>query len=135
MVRPGHVKGPMNQTVKHHASVMAYGCFSSSGVIDLTVVEGHMNAETYIRILSSYMIPAARRLFEETYSFQQDNDPKHTASDVKKYLERKEIKVLDWPCQSPDLNPIEKLWRKLKTLVNEEKENKLSELPELMKKC
>ena len=126
-----HVK----QTVKHDASVMAWGCFSSSGVGNITVVEGHMNAPMYIRILSSHMIPSARRLFEETYIFQHDNDPKHTALAVKAYLEKKRIKVLDWPSQSPDLNPIENLWHKLKTLIHNEKVTKLSELPEVMKKC
>ncbi len=52
-LKPKHVK----KTVKHGASVMAWGCFSSSGVGDLTVVEGHMNAEMYKRILSTHMIP------------------------------------------------------------------------------
>ena len=130
-LKPKHVK----QTVKHDASIMAWGCFSSSGVGDIAVVDGIMNAQMYIRILSSHMIPSARRLFEETYIFQHDNDPKHTARVVKEYLARKEIKVLDWPSQSPDLNPIENVWHKLKTLVNKEKVKKLSELPVLMKKC
>ena len=89
----------MKQTIKHDASVMAWGCFSSCSVGNITVVEGHMNAEMYIRIPSSHMIPSARRLFEETYIFQQEKDSKHV---VKEYFERKGIKVLDWPSQSPD---------------------------------
>ncbi len=38
--------------------------------------------------------------------FQHDNDPKHMAKATKEWLKKKHIKVLQWPSQSPDLNPI-----------------------------
>ncbi len=38
--------------------------------------------------------------------FQHDNNPKHTVKATKEWLKKKHIKVLEWPSQSPDLNPI-----------------------------
>ena len=42
--------------------------------------------------------------------FQQDNAPIHTSRVTIDALHELNIKVMEWPAQSPDLNPIEYYW-------------------------
>ncbi len=117
-------------TVKHGGgSIMLWGCFSAAGTGRLVAIEGKMNAAKYRDILDENLLQSAQDLrLGRRFTFQQDNVPKHTAKITKEWLHNNSVTVLEWPSQSPDLNPIEHLWRDLKMAVHQRLPSNLTEL-------
>lgn len=122
-------------TVKHGGgSIMLWGCFSAAGTGRLVAIEGKMNAAKYRDILDENLLQSAQDLrLGRRFTFQQDNDPKHTAKITKEWLHNNSVTVLEWPSQSPDLNPIEHLWRDLKMAVHQRLPSNLTELERICK--
>ena len=84
-----------------------WGCFLWNGVGDLHRVKGILTGPEYRIILIHHLVPSANQINPEGFIFQQDSDPKHTCNVAKKYLQNKNIEVINWQPQSSDLNPIE----------------------------
>uniref|UniRef100_A0A0P4VZQ3 Tc1-like transposase DDE domain-containing protein n=1 Tax=Scylla olivacea TaxID=85551 RepID=A0A0P4VZQ3_SCYOL len=57
--------------------------------------------------------------------FMHDTAPCHKAK-VMNWLKDKKVDVLEWPGNSPDLNPFEKLWENMKLKLQERDTSTLS---------
>ncbi len=106
-------------SVQKPASLMVWGCISAYSMGSLHVLEGTMNAERYIKVLEQHMLPSRCRLFQgRPCVLQQDNAKPHTAAITTAWLRSRRVRVLNWPAYSPDLSPIENIWRIIKRKIH-----------------
>jgi hypothetical protein len=99
----------VQRTVKFSGgSLMLWDCMTAQDVGYASRINGRMDAQLYAEILDDEFLKTLRdyELDVDEIVFQQDNDPKHPSRIARKWFEDNGIEVLEWPAQSPDLNPI-----------------------------
>jgi hypothetical protein len=86
---------------------MVWGWFAASGSGQIAIIDGKMNSQVYQDILQENVRLSVRQLkLKRSWVIQQDNDSKQRSKSTKEWLQQKKIYLLEWPSQSPDLNPI-----------------------------
>ncbi len=96
-----------------------------------TVYQGGTTQERFGEYLKTVLIPTLSR----TDIIVMDNMRSHHAKIVKQILDESGISYMYLPPYSPDLNPIEKMWSKLKAYLRKEKVRIASELPSAIERA
>ena len=114
-------------------SIMLWGCFAAGGTGAL-----HKNRWPHeVGKLCGYIEATSQDISQEVWlkAWSQMGLPNGQwpqAKVVAKWLKDKKVKVLEWPSQSPDLNPIENVGRTEKKC---ERARRPTNLPQLHKLC
>ena len=116
------------KTLKFPPKVMIWGCMSSKKLGNVHICTGSMNANGYIDVLRENLLPAIDKFEISSPIFMDDSAPCHRAKKVNEWKTENGIIQLDWPGNSPDLNPIENLWSHLKQKIRKKPNSTLNAL-------
>ena len=128
----------LSVTVKHSPSQMYWDCFCYHGLGPIIPLQGSITGAIHAETLEKHAIPALLRFYPKGNGvFQEDNATPHTARVATAVHDSAGIKVLTWPPQSPDLNPIEHIWYEMKKSIHQQnfKPTSLSDLEQYVKEA
>jgi len=97
--------------------IMVWGAIGWRGKSDLIICEGKMDSEYYQEVLELGLLDCAKRIGGQNFIFMQDNAPIHKSASTMAWLDDHDVRLLDWPPRSPDMNPIENVWGKMSQIV------------------
>ena len=104
-------------------SVGVWGCFMGKHLGPLVILEkgARMNQHKYFEeVLKPYFIPFYKKMvskYRKEVVIQEDGAGYHYTKMLAAFKARMKVKILSWPPQSPDLSPIENLWKQMKDRI------------------
>ena len=109
-------------------SVIVFCMIFVTGTGPLVRLHGKINTTVYKEILRKHVVPNLGTVINQPAVFMQDNASCLTAKFVKTFLSEEDVTVMEWPAQSPDMNPIENVWKLLNERAKEKNPRNLEEL-------
>jgi len=101
----------------HWKILTVLGAMSTRGMVAAMTIEEPTDGDIFLAYLQQVLAPALR----PGDVVVMDNLSSHKAEGVRESIEAAGAKLLYLPSYSPDLNPIEKAWSKLKQLLRSAK--------------
>ena len=104
-----------------------------AGIVDQTLIGpfrvddgAKLNSDSYCKFLDAtffHWYKTQPRRLKTKWTFMHDNAPSHASRLTRQILEAKRIsgeRIMEWPPQNSDLNPIENLWSIVKMKLYED---------------
>jgi len=120
-------KAPKN----HGKNMTVVGAIALDGIRAMMAYEGGTTKPAFLHFVRHALVPSLRRGDVVVW----DNLKAHYAEGVREAIEEVGATVLFLPPYSPELNPIEPMWSKLKTLLRREEARTLRTLALALGQC
>jgi hypothetical protein len=129
----GHEK-IVRERYEHGPIVGMWGVISSFGTSKLKLFSGSLHATEYTTLLRTSLQPMLIQHAHHHPVFQQDNSRVHTSKIVTHFISDNNIATMQWPPNSPDLSPIENVWRRIKSAVHRHDPHTVEEAQRLLRR-